>query len=192
MTRMSLAERRQKLIEAALAVIARDGVPAATTRAIAGEAGMPLASFHYAFESHQVLLSEATRLLMQAELDRLGRLDVAAGSPRELVRNLLAAQLAAVKETPEHFQSLAELIHHAYRAEGQRDMVMRWRKDREAKAAERLTTLAQSNGVELGGDVLLMSRALLAMADGLVDGMLVNGDVEAGKDAIDYWVNAAA
>ena len=40
MTRMTLAERRQKLIAAALAVVARNGVAAATTRAIAAEAGV--------------------------------------------------------------------------------------------------------------------------------------------------------
>ena len=42
--------------DTALTVIARDGVHAATTRAIVAEAGMALASFHYAFRSRDELI----------------------------------------------------------------------------------------------------------------------------------------
>ncbi len=59
MSRMNIEERRAALVDAALRVIARDGVAAASTRAIAAEAGMPLASFHYAFESRDALLRAA-------------------------------------------------------------------------------------------------------------------------------------
>ena len=51
MARIPAAQRRDALIGAALQVVADRGVAAATTRAIVAEAGMSLASFHYAFES---------------------------------------------------------------------------------------------------------------------------------------------
>ena len=51
-------ERRASLARAARTVIARDGLAAATTRAIVAEAGMPLASFHYAVASRDELLRE--------------------------------------------------------------------------------------------------------------------------------------
>ena len=51
MTRIPVVDRRTALVQAALRVVARDGVAAATTRRIVAEAGMPLASFHYVFAS---------------------------------------------------------------------------------------------------------------------------------------------
>lgn len=56
MPRMPIAERRQQLVEAAIAVMTRDGVQRATTRAIASEAGTSLSVFHYCFDSKQELL----------------------------------------------------------------------------------------------------------------------------------------
>ncbi|MFW0791437.1 TetR/AcrR family transcriptional regulator [Gordonia sp. CPCC 205333] len=56
MTRMSVEDRRSALISAAYRVIADLGVEGATTRRICAQAGMPLASFHYAFESRTALL----------------------------------------------------------------------------------------------------------------------------------------
>jgi TetR/AcrR family transcriptional regulator, regulator of biofilm formation and stress response len=48
--------RRQQFIEAAVTVIARDGVDGATTRRIAEEAGAPLATLHYCFQTKENLL----------------------------------------------------------------------------------------------------------------------------------------
>lgn len=48
--------RRQQFLEAAIAVIARDGVDGATTRRIADEAGAPLATLHYCFQTKENLL----------------------------------------------------------------------------------------------------------------------------------------
>jgi AcrR family transcriptional regulator len=57
MARMSVEERREALIEAAYRVIADHGVEGATTRRVCAQAKMPLASFHYAFESRMALLT---------------------------------------------------------------------------------------------------------------------------------------
>ncbi len=54
--RMSVEQRRSALIESAYRAIADHGVEGATTRRICAHAGMPLASFHYAFESRTALL----------------------------------------------------------------------------------------------------------------------------------------
>lgn len=56
MARMSVEKRRAALVSAAYRVIADLGVEGATTRRICAQAGMPLASFHYAFESRTALL----------------------------------------------------------------------------------------------------------------------------------------
>jgi len=48
--------RRQRFVDAALVVIARDGVEGATTRRIAEEAGAPVATLHYCFQTKENLL----------------------------------------------------------------------------------------------------------------------------------------
>jgi AcrR family transcriptional regulator len=48
--------RRQQFIDAAVKVIARDGVDGATTRRIAEEAKAPLATLHYCFQTKENLL----------------------------------------------------------------------------------------------------------------------------------------
>jgi len=48
--------RRQQFIDAAVTVIARVGVDGATTRRIAEEAGAPLATLHYCFQTKENLL----------------------------------------------------------------------------------------------------------------------------------------
>lgn len=54
--RRSVGERREQLIDASIAVLARDGIGAATTRRITDEAGLALGAFHYAFTSKDDLL----------------------------------------------------------------------------------------------------------------------------------------
>ena len=61
---LPVARRQELLLEAGARVIARCGVAGATTRAVVTEAGMPLASFHYAFDSHE----EYLRRLIEREL----------------------------------------------------------------------------------------------------------------------------
>lgn len=52
--------RRTQLLDAAIAVIAREGYAGATQRAIATEAGVPAASTHYFFDSVDDLIRQAT------------------------------------------------------------------------------------------------------------------------------------
>src|SRR3954452_6849750 len=58
MPRLPAEARRAALVEAALQVMSRGGLAAGTTRAIVAEAGMSLASFHYAVASRGALLRE--------------------------------------------------------------------------------------------------------------------------------------
>lgn len=56
MNRLPVAERREQLIEAALTVASRDGIDAATVRAVAAEAGVSLGVVHYCFQDKDELL----------------------------------------------------------------------------------------------------------------------------------------
>ena len=70
MPHIAVDERRQLLVEAAIRVMARDGVAKATTRAIAAEAGMALAAFHYSFRSKQELLENVLEAITSHTVDQ--------------------------------------------------------------------------------------------------------------------------
>lgn len=69
--RMSVEQRRSALIESAYRVIADHGVEGATTRRICAHAGMPLASFHYAFESRTALLCAVMDHAVPVDIERM-------------------------------------------------------------------------------------------------------------------------
>lgn len=63
-SRMSVEDRRVQLVEAAIAVMTREGVRKATTRAIVAEAGASLSVFHYCFDSKVALLEDVVRTIV--------------------------------------------------------------------------------------------------------------------------------
>ena len=65
-TRMSVDQRRSLLIEAAINVMARDGVANVGTRAIVAEADMTIGVFHYCFRSKDELVVEVLRSINRA------------------------------------------------------------------------------------------------------------------------------
>ena len=83
MNRLPVAERREQLIEAALAVASRDGIDAATVRAVAAEAGVSLGVVHYCFQDKDELLRAMAHAITSANLERsLGELPAGGGRPR--------------------------------------------------------------------------------------------------------------
>ncbi|GAQ58405.1 TetR/AcrR family transcriptional regulator [Streptomyces acidiscabies] len=65
MAHVPAAVRRTQIIEAAAAVIARDGVAGATTRRIAAEAELSLATLHYVFKTKDEILAGVLESLIE-------------------------------------------------------------------------------------------------------------------------------
>jgi DNA-binding transcriptional regulator YbjK len=63
--------RRLELLDATLRVVARDGPNAASHRAVAAEAGVPLGSTTYYFSSREEMLQEALRHAASNEVARI-------------------------------------------------------------------------------------------------------------------------
>ncbi|WP_420176061.1 TetR/AcrR family transcriptional regulator [Luteococcus sp. OSA5] len=187
MTRMSLAERRQKLLEAALAVIGRSGVAAATTRAIAAEAGMPLASFHYAFESHQHLMVEAMASLGEAELAYCEQVQYSGTGVHEVVANALAAYLDDLEDRAEQHLSRMELSDYALRTEGQESVPARWRAARLEQLTRKLTDFDQTTGALQGADPAAVATVVQGLGDAVLAAYLLTRDRAAAQAVIDAW-----
>lgn len=99
---MSVTTRRAALIEAAFRVIADHGVEGATTRRICAHADMPLASFHYAFESRTQLLSA---VMAKAVPDDLGK----------ILRTVMPGDLSEVDDLDRALESINAQLQSFYR-----------------------------------------------------------------------------
>ena len=115
MTRIPASERRAALVQAAVQVIARGGVSAATTRAIVAEAGMSLASFHYVFASHDELMAEVVTWVIEGEQGAILPDDLPAAGLRDLVHGALHRYFDLLKANPNREQAVNELALHALR-----------------------------------------------------------------------------
>jgi DNA-binding transcriptional regulator YbjK len=87
--------RRRALLEATVRVIGRGGIAAADHRAVAAEAGVPLGSTTYYFESKDDMVAQALHYVADREAERLreeidgGLLDAREGSPAERIADLM-------------------------------------------------------------------------------------------------------
>jgi AcrR family transcriptional regulator len=199
MTRIPAAERRAALVQAALRVVARKGVASATTRAIVAEAGMSLASFHYAFESRDELMAELVTFvlgeqddalqLMLMELPDMGSSD---DPIREAVRSGLRSYFEVVRRDPEREKAMFELTQYAMR-NSELEAVARRQYESYYDLAERAIAQAtQAIGVEWDRPVREVATLLVALTDGLTLGWLVNRDDAMAETVIEFAAESIA
>lgn len=187
---MAAAQRRASLVQAALRVIAREGVAAATTRAIVAEAGMPLASFHYAFRSRDELIAELIRFVVEDEALAASAALAIEGDLRSTIRNGLKAFMDLVASDPLREQAMLELTQYALRtpelsgsARLQYDSYYR-------AAAGILEAVAKQLGITWVRPIEEMARILITFTDGLTLGWLVDRDMAATERVIDFAADA--
>lgn len=188
MTRMRLAERRQKLLAAALVVIERRGLDSATTRAIASEAGMPLASFHYAFESHRALLEEAMVSFGEAERERLLAVRLPQASPEEVLLAFLEQHLDGVVAHRDAQLGLLELTNQALRTPQLRELPAAWRRARVNLLAGKIRGSLDYDPSEATPEASDLAEAALTLADGATRRYLETGDEAGTRRAMRVWV----
>jgi DNA-binding transcriptional regulator YbjK len=178
--------RRDAIIEAAASVLRESGPNALTHRAVAAEAGVPLAATTYYFASKEELLVEGLAAAAGAEVARLTQLAdaldqaIAAGDdPAATIAQLLAGGLAA------EYASVAtkfEVYLAAYRRPSLRPACEGWIRAFRA-LAERAMARAGAADPERAGsllvgavDGLLMRR--LALGEEELDAASFAGEIE--------------
>jgi DNA-binding transcriptional regulator YbjK len=190
--RMAALERRERLVQAALRVIAREGVAAATTRAIVAEAGMPLASFHYVFHSRDELIAELIQVVVDNEASAaLAALSVE-GDLRATIRNGLKAFMEIVAADPLREQAMLELTQYALRTPELADSARLQYESYYRAAAGILEAAAAQLGVAWKRPIPEMARILITFTDGLTMGWLVDRDLAATEKVIDFAADALA
>jgi DNA-binding transcriptional regulator YbjK len=105
--RIAVEDRRSALLAAAVRVIARDGLGRASTRAIAAEAGMPTASFHYVFASYDAMVEQLVRTILEAQSESVAAAVGEASTLREFAGGALQGWLDRATADPD-----GELVLH--------------------------------------------------------------------------------
>jgi AcrR family transcriptional regulator len=180
-TRIPATERRTALIEAALRVVSRHGIAQATTRAIVAEAGMSLASFHYAFDSRDELIDELITTVVEREQQAVIPEVVSGGDLRQIIESGLDRYLEHLKADPEHEQAMLELTQYALRSPERHPLAVAQYARYAALAEQALEAAAANADATWRVPVATVARVLVAFTDGLTLTWLVDRDDDAAR-----------
>ncbi len=181
MSRIPALERRRALVDAALRVVSRHGIAQATTRAIVAEAGMSLASFHYAFASRDELIDELITTVVGREQQAVLPELVPDGDLAEVIEAGLLRYFEHLRSDPEHEQAMLELTQYALRSPERHPLAVQ-QYARYAELAERsLERAAGLAGADWRVPAAQVARVLVAFTDGLTLTWLVDRDDDAAR-----------
>lgn len=189
MTRMTGAERRVALIDAAIAVMSRGGVADATTRSIVAEAGMQIGVFHYCFRSKEELMQEVMKTINDRSFEAVGEVLSTSADPAELIPRVIEAYWSHVQASPEEHQLTYELTHHALRHPGEKSAAQA-QYDQYRRAIEGfLDAVGTIGGLTWRSRTDVLSRLVLAILEGVTFQWLVDRDGEMAQHILDELVH---
>jgi AcrR family transcriptional regulator len=190
--RLSVEERRRALVDAAIRVMARDGVAKATTRAVVTEAGMQLGFFHYCFSSKEELLVVVVETITERSVAAV----MSSAAPRRQVADMLREGMRAywrgVEDDPAIHQLTYELTQYALR-QPRLDAVARRQYAAYLQATTRfLDAVAAAAGVTWTVPVPVLARQAAVVLDGATLSWLVDRDTAATIAVLDQAATAIA
>jgi len=199
-TRIPAADRRSALVRAALRVVADRGVAQATTRAIVAEAGMSLASFHYAFESRDELMAELIRHVVEQEATAVlprPAIEEPQGPGetqplRQVLRDGLQRYVDHLRQDPLREKAMLELTQYALRSPMMRPLALAQYERYHALAAAALESAARRSGSVWLLPVGEIARLLVSLTDGLTIAWLVDGNDTATASLLDVAADSIA
>jgi TetR/AcrR family transcriptional regulator, regulator of biofilm formation and stress response len=163
--------RREQILEATLRVIGREGREAVTHRAVAEEAGVPLGSTTYYFDSRDDLLGQALEHVSALEVERYGRLGEdlrSVKSGRDLADRLISELVAAAEDRVAYIAEY-ELWLEAGRRPDLREAAQNWCNAEQGAVAVAMETLGSS-------DPRADASIVVAALDGLGERVLARED----------------
>lgn len=180
MAHISAAERRPQLVQAAIELMAREGVDAGSTRAIAAELGVAQATVHYTFgtkrDLYRAVIEQMTVELVELVRGAAPEEEEGAADFERAMRRMAEALWQALREQPGRFRLFIELTTYAVRNPDLHELLRRHQRDLEETAAELIAgVLALTDGVH-AAEPLVVARFFLQGFDGLSLRHLVMGD----------------
>jgi len=191
MARVPVDERRRQLIDAAISLLTREGVGAASTRRISEEAGVPLGLVHYCFSSKRELIGETIRFLNTENVDA-ARTAIQVGSGGRDVGDALRAGFRAywltVELAPERQLLTFELNAYALRDPDLATVAAEWDRDLLAAVRDLLDGVAADAGVRWRAPVAEVARLTLSVISGMTLSWLNDRDSAAARAVAELYV----
>ncbi|HEY9366028.1 MAG TPA: TetR family transcriptional regulator [Agromyces sp.] len=181
MARIPASERRAALVQAALRVVSQRGIAHATTRAIVAEAGMSLASFHYAFDSRDELIDELITTVIAREQEAVLPDDLQGHDIRDMLEAGVLRYFDHLRADPEHEQAMLELTQYALRSPDRHPLAVAQYARYTELGARSLVAAAELAGVVWTTPVERVARVLIAFTDGLTLTWLVTRDDDVAR-----------
>ncbi|MFK4762400.1 TetR/AcrR family transcriptional regulator [Microbacterium sp. ZW T5_45] len=180
MRRIPPKQRREELIAAAIRVIAREGVAAATTRAIVAEAGMPLGAFSYIFGTRDELMHAVIETITEHERFAAEAGSIDASSIETAILSGLNAYIDLLVADPQRELASLELGLFAARHSADGQMRTQW-ETYVVNGVQLLQYAAQLTGTSWTISVAELARSLVALLDGITLAWLADRDTDAAR-----------
>lgn len=179
--RMTGAERRRLLAEAALRVIERQGERSATVRAITAEADMPLSTFHYIYETRADVIRDVYRLLRTGDEHFVPPTVGPNATMSEVIARMLERWFRSVKENHRNELGEMEVITHSIRTPGLQHLPAIFHEEYEERIIGGLKASMKMLGAHATVPLRDIARMVLVIANGAVYTYLRSEDaVKAG------------
>jgi AcrR family transcriptional regulator len=181
MKRLPIAERREQLVEAAIAVASRDGIDAATVRAVAAEAGVSLGVVHYCFQDKDELLEAMAHQITRQNLSRSLLEMPEHGDPATIVERALDLLWGGIAASRGAQLLSYELTTYSMRHPEVRQVSVNQYLVSHEAARQFLGAMAAAARIEWTVPLETMARLVVMMTDGIVLAWLADGDDAAAR-----------
>ncbi len=168
-----VAQRRAQLVEAAMAVMRRDGAWGLTTRAVAEQANVSLGAVHYAFDSKADLIGAVFAADVDSAAAVVSEAVHAGGSTETMVRRAVRSYAEVLRRRPTAELVLQELTLMGVRDDALRDLASQGVENFRAEIARFLEHIgAGAQGVP----ITVLAESFFAQLVGLAQNWLCTGD----------------
>ncbi|MGN7068549.1 TetR/AcrR family transcriptional regulator [Micrococcus luteus] len=189
---ISAGERREQLVAAALRVMRRDGIAAASTRAICAEAGMPHGAFHYCFHSKKELYAALLASDIEIDLGAAWPHISPDASPFENIRTLLLAFWSQIETDPDAQLVLFDLGSLALRDPELQELPQHEHAASLEKATGYITRLADEARLDFAQDERVLAELVLDTLNGVAWSWLAHRDNDLARQSLERFASLAA
>ena len=177
---------------AALRVMRRDGIAAASTRAICAEAGMPHGAFHYCFHSKKELYAALLASDIEIDLGAAWPHISPDASPFENIRTLLLAFWSQIETDPDAQLVLFDLGSFALRDPELQELPQHEHAASLEKATGYITRLADEARLDFAQDERVLAELVLDTLNGVAWSWLAHRDNDLARQSLERFARLAA
>ena len=192
MKRLPIAERREQLVEAAIAVASRDGIDAATVRAVAAAAGVSLGVVHYCFQDKDELLDAMAHQITRQNLSQSLIEMPAHVDPTTIVEHALDLLWSGISATRGSQLLSYELTTYSMRHPEVRQVSVNQYVVSHEAARQFLGAMATAAAVDWTLPLEVLARLVVMMTDGVVLAWLADGDDAAARATLGVFAEFLA